>query len=84
MSKEETRFEKDKRTMLYAIEVVEDKDELTNVILDIADRMLFNKTHPHIEREFHSIYGLLDSLYSKHMELEARVDELEKQLSEKK
>ena len=84
MEKKETRFERDKRMLLWAINTVKDEDRLIEGVLEVSNRAMFEKTFPHVGRELEGIYETFDSVAKRIFELEDRVEELEKQLSEQK
>lgn len=85
MSKEESRLEQASRHLMFGIDLLGKSDKLTpDIVLELANRVMFEKAYPHVGKELDNIYEVMDSLYSKHMELENRVYELEKRLSEKK
>ena len=84
MEKKETRFERDKRMLLWAINTVKDEDGLIEGVLEVSHRAMFEKTFPHVGRELEGIYETFDSVAKRIFELEDRVEELEKQLSEQK
>lgn len=83
MSKKETRFEQDKKLLLWAIDNIDNKDRLVDAILELATRMMFEKTFPHIDREFQTNYDFLDSVTTHIAILEDKVEELEKKLDNK-
>lgn len=84
MDKKETRLESDMRQLRWAVSVFKDSknpDGMLEAIIDLANRINFEKTYPHVERAFDSVYSFIDSMANHISALEDRVDELEKQIA---